>query len=203
MSSSIVNRERVLNKVKELRASTAKPDENLYSELDLELAGLYPTLPMNWLTAPLLATGATFVGFLYNYGASMYVYVDSDDKWLYATKSTTEGAVRWKLYQDSVGNLVLNATIGSAQMYFNWRNTTGACKLYDSYDKMTAKDWAQTQFKMFNPDNEEYIGTWSTTDKELYNRTNISYTEFGFQFFDQNAFTQDDYLIYNAYLKTI
>ncbi len=203
MSSAVVTREQVLNEIKELRASTTKPDESLYSELDARLASLYPTLPMKWLTAKLLATGAFFVGFLYNQGAGGYVYVDSDNKWLYASKSTTEGAVRWKLYQDSVGNLILNATIGSAQLYFNWRDTTGACKLYDSYDRMTAQDWAETMFKMCNPNNKEYIGTWSETDKELYNRTNVSYKEFGFQFFDLKSFTQDDHLIYSAYLKTM
>lgn len=195
-------REQVLAKVKELRASTAKPDESRYDELELELASLYPTLPMQWLTASLLTTGATFIGFLYNYGVGLYVSVDSDNKWLYATKSTTEGAVRWKLYQDSVGNLVATANIGGAEMFFNWRNTTGACKLYDSYDTMKAQDWADTMFKMFNPDDSEFIGTWSETDTELYNRQNISNLQFGFQFFATGSFTQDDKLIYRSYVKT-
>jgi hypothetical protein len=202
MPSPSAKRERILNQVKELRASTARPHESLHAELDAELAGLHVELPMKWLTQSLLAGGVPFVGFLYNWGASMYVCVDSDDKWLFATKSTTAGAVRWKLYLDSVGNLVLNATIGSAQMYFNWRATTGACKLYDSYDRMIAKDWAEKVFQLYNPNNQENIGTWSTSDKELYNRTNVSYKEFGFQFFDEDSFTEDDHLIYDAYMKS-
>ncbi|MEE9552660.1 MAG: hypothetical protein V3W18_00070 [candidate division Zixibacteria bacterium] len=201
MSLSSEKRKQVLKKVKELRDSTTKPDESLGAELEAELAGLYPTLPMSWLTKSTLLQGTVSIGFLYNYGVSMYVYVDSDDKWLWAIKSTTEGAVRWNVYQDSVGNLVLSATVAGAKMYFNWRAVTGACKLYDSYDKLTAKDWARKQFRIFNPDNEEYIGTWSTSDKELYNRQNISFKEFGFEFFDKDSFTEDDYLIFDAYLK--
>ena len=68
---------------------------------------------------------------------------------------------------------------------------------------MTAKDWAETQFKLFNPSNSEYIGTWSNKDYELYNRKKVSYTQFGFEFFDEPAFTQDDYLIYSTYLKEL
>ena len=198
-----LDRDQILSKVKEVRSSATKPDETMCADLDEELAGLYGTLPMKWLTSSLLAGGGAFVGFLYNRGASGYAYADSNDKWLYATKSTIDGAVRWKLYNDSQGNLVLNATVGATEMYFNWRATTGACKLYDSYDKMTAKDWAEETFKILNPNNNEYIGTWSTTDKELYNRTNVSYKEFGFNFFDQDSFTEDDHLIFDAYMKRI
>ena len=203
MTSSIINREKVLNKVKELKASNTKPDESLNLKLDLELAGLYGTLPMKWLTSSMLIAGTAYIGFLYNHGAGMYVCVDSDNKWLFATRRTIERSVRWKLYLDSLGNLVLNATIGVNQMYFNWRNSTGACKLYHDYDRMTAKDWAETQFKLFNPSNSEYIGTWSNKDYELYNRKKVSYTQFGFEFFDEPAFTQDDYLIYSTYLKEL
>ncbi len=205
MSSLILTsqREQVLAKVKELRASTVKPDESLYDGLELELARLYPTLPTQWLTENLLATGRAFIGFLYNYGVSLYISVDSDYKWLFAAKSTTEGALRWKLYSDSDGNLIISANILGRDLYFNWRDLTGACKLYDGYDRMTARDWAQTKFRMFNPNNSEFIGTWSLTDRELYNRQNVANLDFGYQFFAPESFTEDDWLIYKAYLKTM
>jgi hypothetical protein len=202
MTSAILNREQILNEVKALRASNTKPDESLYTELDLQLASLYPTLPLEWLTSAMLVTGAAFYGFLKNTGTGMYVCKEENDIWLWACKSTTEGAIRWKVYYDSVGNIVFNATIGSTQWYLNWRSSTGACKLYDSYDNMTAADWASETFKLYNPENKEYIGTWSDDNKELYNRSRVCNKEFGFQFINKAAFTHDDYLIYGAYMKT-
>ncbi len=111
MEELMQRRIEVLGRVHEIRNSEERPQED-GAGLDRELAGLYPTLPMAWLTSALYATGAAFVGFLYNTGSTLYVCSDSDNKWLYAAKSTTSGAVRWSIYQDSVGNLVLNATIG-------------------------------------------------------------------------------------------
>ncbi|MER6944100.1 hypothetical protein ABT294_08760 [Nonomuraea sp. NPDC000554] len=206
MKELMQRRNEVLARVNEIRESKVKPERNTES-LDRELAGLYPTLPLKWLTSSLFATGAAFVGFLYNTGFSCYVNSDGDDKWLFAAKSTIDGAVRWTLYKDSVGNLVINATIGGATFYFNWRNTTGACKLYDSYDKMTAQTWVKSgvfdgdTFQVQNSSNRQLIGTWSNSDNELYNRTNIVRREFGFQFIDESAFSEDDKLIYSAYLK--
>ena len=203
MNTTILSkREEVLSKVKDLRTSTSiNKDELNSSQLEKDLSDLHVTLPMKKLTKALLAAGGTFVGFLYNTGFSAYVYSDSNDKWLYAGKSTTEGAVRFSAYQDSVGNIVFSARIGVDKAYFNWRTTTGACKLYDSYDKLDAKSWAGTKFKLFNPDNEQYVGTWSKKDDSLYQRKNIVYTEFEFNFFDENEFSKDDKLIYSAYMK--
>lgn len=205
MESTILKkRKELLLKVKELRSSTTKNNHELGSlQLEKDLSDLYVTLPMKKLTSALLATGSVFVGFLYNVGFSCYVYTDSNNKWLYAGKTTTEGAVRFSAYQDSVGNLVLKATIGGATVYFNWRATTGACKLYDSYDKISAKSWANTTFQIYNPDNKEYMGCWSKSDNELYNRTNIVRKEFEFNFFDQDAFSEGDKLIYSAYMKNM
>ncbi|MFF5209571.1 hypothetical protein [Streptosporangium sp. NPDC000396] len=201
-------RSEVLARVHEARESRVKSQGD-GEVLDRELASLWPTLPFSWLTASLFATGTTFVGFLYNTGFSCYVVSNGDDKWLWASKSTREGAIRWSLYQDSVGNLVINATIGGAVLYFNWRNTTGACKLYDSYDKMTAQKWVTggvfdgDSFQIYNPSNKQSIGGWSTSDNELYNRTNIVYRDFGFEFINPAAFSADDRLIYSAYMKEI
>ncbi|MDR8407841.1 hypothetical protein MTP10_03710 [Nonomuraea sp. 3-1Str] len=206
MEKLMQRRGEVLARVHELRGSQVKPQDN-GEKLDRDLAALHPTLPLKWLTSSLFATGTAFVGFLYNTGFSCYVSADGDDKWLFAAKSTTDGAVRWTLYKDSVGNLVINATIGGATFFFNWRNTTGACKLYDSYDKMTAQTWVQSgvfdgdTFQMQNADNKQLIGAWSNSDNELYNRTNIVRREFGFQFFDKEAFSADDKLIYSAFMK--
>ena len=203
MNTTILSkREEVLSKVKDLRTSTSINTHELNSlQLEKDLSDLHVTLPMKKLTKALLAAGGTFVGFLYNTGFSAYVYADSNEKWLYAGKTTTEGAVRFSAYQDSVGNIVLTAKIGLGKAYFNWRTSTGACKLYDSYDKLDAKDWAETKFKIFNPNNEQYVGTWSNTDESLYQRKNVVRTQFEFNFFDEDEFSKDDKLIYSAYMK--
>jgi hypothetical protein len=184
---------------------------------------------MAWLTKGKLAltTAATaLVGFLYNVQSRTYVTVDSDHKWLYATSVNITSAVRFGIYQDSIGNIVLNATIGSNSLFFNWRNLTGACKLYDSYDSMTAVNWASKKlpnlsaavaptardsfvndssdlnaFNMLNTSNNELIGTWSTDDLQVYNRSNIADPIWAFRYFDQAAFTADDRLIFSTYLK--
>ncbi|MET7459022.1 hypothetical protein [Nonomuraea sp. NPDC005501] len=54
---------------------------------------------------------------------------------------------------------------------------------------------------MQDADNKQLIGAWSNSDNELYNRTNIVRRAFGFQFFDKDAFSADDKLIYSAFMK--
>ena len=54
---------------------------------------------------------------------------------------------------------------------------------------------------MMNPNNSEYIGTWSNTNEHLYNRTNVTQKDWEFSYYNTKEFTEDDHLIYDAYMK--
>ena len=201
--------EQVLSRVREMRAIQvtpangavqAKPENDV--TLDRELAGLHTAIPMRWLTQQDLTPGQSYTGYLYNSGFGKYVNTDSDQTWLWAAESSIGDAICWTLGLDGLGNLVVSTQIGGSTQYLNWRNSTGACKLYGSYDQMTVPGWASSnQFSILVPDYSQFIGCWSTTDNELYVRGDVAYTWWQFYCFDNAAFSEDDRLIYSAYMK--
>ncbi len=192
-------RESILDRARTARDSHEKPDLNI----DLELASLHFTLPQRRLSRQDYNTGRQFTGFLLNTAWSMYARADDTPKWLYASARTTGEAVRWIIQKDSQGRCVLRTMLGSTQMYFNWRNTTGACKLYESYDAMTLEAWNTNDntFHIQQTGNFEQAGTWSNTDSEIYIRQNVVRKDWAFEILDESAFSADDRMIYSAYLK--
>jgi hypothetical protein len=199
MTVSTEQRQSVLDDVRSLRRSPDKPREEDV-RLDQALAGLYSTLPRAWLTEQQFLSGKTFRGSLFNSGCGRYV--NRDDIWLYANAQDILRTIEWRLYRDPGGRLVLITNMGGKPMYFNWRNTTGACKLYDTYDWLAINRWAPDDvFHMWNPDNRQPIGTWSDTDFQLYNRTNIANPTFKFSYIVEEDLSADDRLIFDTYHK--
>ncbi|MDT3444353.1 MULTISPECIES: hypothetical protein [unclassified Pseudofrankia] len=198
MPVSVEYRQEVLKKVRETHGSTAKPREEAV-DLDRELASLYSTLGLAWLAQSQYDSGSPFRGYLYNVGFD--TYVTNDGVWLYSSSATTDGALLWTL-QKNGQNLYLSTFVDGTQMYFNWRNSTGACKLYPTYDPITVNRWISDNiFMMLNPSVNEQIGTWSPSDNELYNRANVVNTDFRFSYIPQESLSADDRLIYDTYLK--
>jgi len=192
-------RESILDRARAAMQSSEKPDLNI----DLELASLHFTLPQRRLTKEDYNTQAKFTGFLLNPEWSMYARVDDTPKYLYASARTTSQAVRWNIQKNSENNCELWTTVGGTKMYFNWRNITGACKFYPSYDAMTLENWDANNgtFQIQQTDSGQQAGTWSVDDSEIYIRQNIVRKDWGFEIPDVAAFSADDRLIYSAYLK--
>ncbi|WP_018503578.1 hypothetical protein [Parafrankia discariae] len=198
MTVSSERRQAVLDEVRDLQNSSTKPREEDV-KLDQALADLYSTLPRAWLTRAQYESGQTFRGSLFN--ADCAQYVGRQDIWLYADVPDTTKAIEWRIYRDG-GNLILITSLNGEPMYFNWRNSTGACKLYSSYDRLLVNRWVSDDiFQMQNPANSQPIGTWSSTDYELYNRTNVSNPGFKFSYVIEDDLSADDRLIFDTYHK--
>lgn len=202
-------RNQILEEVRRIQFGADKPDEHdpQFEQLELELARLYPTLEKTLVSLKKdeLTYTSPAQGFLYNTGFSQYVSVDDTPKWLYANagKYTDHHVVFWKLAVDGVGNHLLTTQYGGDQYYFNWRNVTGACKFYDSYDSIKLIwDGSQSDiFQIYATDYDQYVGTWSSSDSELYVRGDSKCRNFKLMMFNEALMTDDDRVIYSAFRR--
>ncbi len=176
------------------------PEE--HKAIQQELADLIVVVPiLGAITLKQLVKAALVgvVGFLYNTGASHYVNIYSQEKWLAASKSTKKGAVQWKFYIDSTGNKIFEAKLKGISNYLSWTGIMGQCEMKPKYAKTGCKDWANKTFVMYNVSNGKGIGTWSETNDIMYNRTNVKNFEWEFVAFNHPEFKEIDHLIVEAH----
>ena len=201
MASKNSSREQVLEKLGRIKALADAPGggEGSHADLEAEAAACFATLPRKKLTREQFESGKNFVGYLYNVGTRNYVGVDGDRVFLSANQSGVGGAVRWNLHRDGAGGLVLHTRVGHDNSYFNWRSVTGACKLHPSYDPIIARAWEGSTFVIRGTAPNQDVGTWSTSNKELYMRAaNLPNKKFEFFYLAMDEFSADDWQIYDA-----
>ena len=92
----------------------------------------------------------------------------------------------------------------SANHWFNWRNTTGACKLYDSYDTIYIHWFSEddTLFHIQVPSQSgQVVGTWDVDDNELYIRHNNRCREWKFVYIDESMLDRVEKLMLECHLR--
>lgn len=199
-------REELLLRAKEIKKSANNNyDELSLSQLEKEIAGLYYTLPMEWLRKNQIKNGKAIPGFLYNNQFENYVSVDSNGKFLYADKETiADGAILFFLKYDTSSDPEFPWNL-KAFKYFNWRDLTGACKLQNPYVPISinfiTQNSDETIFNIYALGPKQYAGCWSNTDNELYVRSDSVARSFKFQMINSDAFTEDDKMIYEIMIK--
>lgn len=184
-----------------------------FKQLESELALLYTGLKMSSLTQRLLQTGTVFIGFLMSSDLKTYVSYDNKENRLFAMQANIAGAIRFSLKMDSVGYVEFAATLAGKKLeYLSWRSDSPhqcVLKKEKDYKKMNIKEWFNTtNFMIFNAntDEDKRIGLEDAKAgaNQLRNRSlnNTTYQYFEFHFYDEESFTDDDRLIFDAYLKT-
>ncbi len=194
-------KEDLYQKILTIRESGKELTPEEHNAIQQELADLIDVVPAVIIRlAQLVAAGLTgIMGFLYNTGASHYVNIYSQQKWLAASKSTKKGAVQWKFYIDSTGNFVFDAKLLGVTNFLSWTGIMGQCEMKKTYAKTGCKNWANKTFVMYNVDNGKGIGTWSETNDIMYNRTNVKNFEWEFIAFNHSEFKEIDHLIVEAH----
>ena len=133
----------------------------------------------------------------------MYLSVDSDDKWIYANAPDFANALRFITHENASNNAVVIAQIPTNVNYLNWRNTTGAVKLYDSYDNMAFTKWNNTTFKIYSFQQGQYMGVKDITDSsnEMYYRAVVYHSFFEYHYINTAQLTEEENKIWSNYLK--
>ena len=200
-SEDLKKKEDLYQKILTIRESGKELTPEEHNAIQQELADLIDVVPAVIIRlAQLVAAGLTgIMGFLYNTGASHYVNIYSQQKWLAASKSTKKGAVQWKFYIDSTGNFVFDAKLLGVTNFLSWTGIMGQCEMKKTYAKTGCKNWANKTFVMYNVDNGKGIGTWSETNDIMYNRTNVKNFEWEFIAFNHSEFKEIDHLIVEAH----
>jgi len=206
-----VKRAEVLARVHAFLSSKPNAKEHPeFKQLESELASLHTTLQVNYLTQPLLTTGALFVGYLISSLNGYYVKYNAKNNHLFAVEASISGAIRFSLKSDAIGNVEFTASLAGKKIeYLSWRSDSPhQCALKNEYKKTTIKEWVNFSFMIFNgndnDDNRIGLQNASEGDNQLRNRSekNTDYQYFSFRFYDEESFTDDDRLIFNAFLKT-
>jgi hypothetical protein len=192
-----------------------KPDEK-NSRLDVierELASLYPAMIADKPAALKILTRKEFnensvrSGYLYNHRFDHYVTVDSKNELLYADGNDPAKAVFWTMSKnkdwDAYG-LRLQTFRNQTNYWFNWRNITGACKLYESYDPILIYWMSEndTLFQLQVPSqSDEFVGTWEIDDSELYIRHNNACRDWKFVYIDFSMLDKEENMILQCYSR--
>lgn len=124
-------------------------------------------------------------GYLYNIDLNMYVRSDINNKWIYADAAEPGSALSLILAKTKIQQVpvAMFANIVNGQIrYLNWREITGAVKLYESYNNMVL-NWmsdGSNSFTITSFQQEELMGTKSKSDTELYYRKDSYNNNFQF-----------------------
>lgn len=151
---------------------TVQKEREIWRKESLESVTADMVKPMN---RKQYETGQPLLGYLFNVSLKRYAAVDFDNKWIYASSVSTGGAVLFTIQRNFNDDFMVRTNIMDTEYYLNWRNTTGAVKLYDSYDSMNIRNWTgnDTQFRIYSYQQEQYMGTKSAGENELYYRATI------------------------------
>lgn len=206
-----VKRAEVLARVHAFLSSKPNAKEHPeFKQLESELASLHTTLQISVLSQALLTTGATFVGYLMNSALKYFVSYNAKKNHLFAIDADISGAFRFSLKSDSFGNVEFTASVAGKNVeYLSWSaDSPHQCKLKGDYKNTTIKEWISFDFMIFNgnanDDNRIGLQNASEGENQLRNRSekNTDYQYFSFRFYNEESFTDDDRLIFNAFLKT-
>jgi hypothetical protein len=83
----------------------------------------------------------------------------------------------------------------------SYRNSTGAVKLYDSYDNMNFTGWNDTVFNIYSEQQKEFMGEKDTDDEQMYYRATVFNSDFEYHYVNKDTLTEDEKLIWSHYLK--
>jgi hypothetical protein len=155
-------------------------------------------LPRKNLTESLLDNvERTFVGHLYNKDLKKYVQIKYDNKWLYANEDKRDDALEFTVRKLINKDIEVMTKIGRKMMYLNWRNLTGAAKLYDSYDHINFTNWNDDVFKI--RDNSKQCMGIKSLNNELYYGDKVYSKHFQFHFIDEESLNEIQKNIFKCY----
>ena len=139
-------------------------------------------------------TGQPLQGYLYNASLNRYAAVDADNKWVYASSVYTSGAILLTIQRNFNDDFMARTNIAGTEYYLGWRNSTGAVKLYDTYESMNLRNWTgnDLQFRIYSYQQGQYMGTKSSDDNELYYRASVYHDLFEFHVVQFAAFESNE-----------
>lgn len=198
MAAPKINREEILNEVKELISSTTKPSKIKSAELEIKLAGLHSTLPMRELTKSDLKAGNFFYGYLLDHNVKKYVRFNGNND-LAADGISEEQAIVWNIYISTDNEVQLQDY--DSKKYLRWYSS-GQCTLGNFRSRIGIDYKDKNLFNLYNyMIRNQQIGTRTKTDLDLYCRLTSKNCAFHFVMPVTEKFTEEDHMIYNAFMN--
>ena len=161
----------------------------------------------NILTRTQYESGKSFYGILYNTSLNRSLQVDDNEKWIYCNSSSLENALHFNLQQTGNGKVVITSNLWH-YMFLNFRETTGAVKLYDSYDNIRLNWTSSNTFEIYCDYEEGPMGIYNHYYDSGENPMYFWYrlmtdTTFQFKYIDSASLSKEDNAILTRYQELV
>ena len=161
----------------------------------------------NILTRDQYESGRSFYGILYNTSLNKSLQVDANEKWIYCNASNLEDALHFNLQSTNHGKVVITSNVWNYR-FLNYRETTGAVKLYDSYDNIRLNWTNSNTFEIYCDYEGGPMGIYNNKHDSGNNPMYFWYrlmtaTAFQFKYIDSATLSKEDNAILTRYQELV